>query len=116
MQIRGKFLMILFIFILLSGCSTSTLKNAVFTNVTPSEIKINDKIYFITKEILSNNEIEEQIGKVTQINAVVSYLETENLYKNPSKIFKVKGSDIEEVIAIKVNDKIYKAIASKTFQ
>ena len=54
-------------------------------------------------------------GKVTKINAVVSYMEAEDPYKNPNKIYKIKNKNTEEVIAIEVNDKIYKAMYKKSF-
>ncbi|WP_391115775.1 hypothetical protein [Psychrobacillus sp. L3] len=95
--------------ILLSGCNTNKLSSAEFTNTTPAVIKIDNFTYLMTDETLSTNEVEEQIGKVTQIHEIVSYSEDQNPYKSPSKIFKVKDKNIEEAIAIQVNNKLYKA-------
>jgi len=92
---------------LLSGCTTNKLSDAEFTNLTPAKIKIDNFTYLMTDEVLATNEAEEQIGKVTQIQEIVSYPEDQNPYKNPSKIFKVKDISVEKAIAIQVNDKLY---------
>lgn len=100
---------LMFVSIVLSGCNTNELRSAEFTNTTPAVIKIDNLIYLMTDEVLVTNEVEEQIGKITQIHAIVSYSEEQNPYKRPSEIFEVKDINIEEAIAIKVNDKLYKA-------
>ena len=61
----------------------------------------------MTDEVLTTNEIEEQIGKVTKIQEIVSYPEDQNPYKKPSQIFKVKDISVQKTIAIQVNDKLY---------
>jgi hypothetical protein len=114
MRIKERFLLMLLLLTLLIGCSTSTLKNAEFTNVTPAEVKINDTVYLMTEDIVFEKDMDKQIGKVTKVNAIVSYIETDNPYKNPNKIYKIKNKNIEEVIAIQVNDKIYKATAKES--
>lgn len=98
-----------FVSILLSGCHTNKLSNAEFTNLTPAIIKIDNLTYLMTDEVLSNSEVEEQIGKITKIVTIVSYSEDQNPYKSPNKIFKVKNINIEEAIAIQVNNNLYKA-------
>jgi hypothetical protein len=98
---------LIFISIILSGCTSNNLSEAEFTNLTPAEIKMDNSTYLMTDEVLTTNEVEEQIGKVTKILEVVSYSEDQNPYKNPSKIFKVKDESVEKVIAIQVNDKLY---------
>lgn len=100
---------LLFVVILLAGCNTNKLSSADFTNLTPAVIKINDFTYLMTEEVLSTNEVEEQIAEITQIHTIVSYSEEQNPYKSVDEIFKVKGVTIEEAIAIQVNDKLYKA-------
>nr|WP_106779153.1 hypothetical protein [Lysinibacillus timonensis] len=99
----------MFVSVLLSGCNKNELSSAEFTNTTPAVIKIDNLTYLMTDEILVPNEVEEQIGKITQIHAIVSYSEEQNPYKSPGEIFEVKNINIEEGIAIKVNDKLYKA-------
>lgn len=89
--------------------------NAEFTNVTPAEIKMKDAVYIMTEDIVFENDIDKQIGEVTKVNAIVSYLEINDPYKNPNKIYKIKNKNIEEVIAIQVNDKVYKALVKKIF-
>src|SRR5690606_36462070 len=96
--------------ILLSGCSMNKLSEAEFTKLTPAVIKIDNLTYLMTDEVLATHETEEQIGEITQIHALVSYSEDQNPYKGLGKIFKVKDVTSEEAIAIKVNDKLYKAI------
>ncbi|WP_316572710.1 hypothetical protein [Neobacillus sp. YIM B06451] len=100
---------LLFVSILLSGCNMNKLSSAEFTNLTPAIIKIDNLTYLMTDEVIAINEVEEQIGKINRIQEIVSYSEDQNPYKSPSKIFKVKDINIEEAIAIKVNDKLYKA-------
>jgi hypothetical protein len=98
---------LIFISIILSGCNTNNLSDAEFTNLTPAEIKMDNSTYLMTDEVLTTNEVEEQIGKVTKILEIVSYSEDHNPYKNPNKIFKVKDESVEKVIAIQVKDKLY---------
>jgi hypothetical protein len=98
---------LIFISIILSGCNSNNLSDAEFTNLTPAEIKMDNSTYLMTDEVLTTNEVEEQIGKVTKILEIVSYSEDHNPYKNPNKIFKVKDESVEKAIAIQVNDKLY---------
>jgi hypothetical protein len=49
----------------------------------------------MTDEVLATNEVEEQIGKITRIQEIVSYSEDQNPYKSPSKIFEIKDINIE---------------------
>ncbi|MEI4771873.1 hypothetical protein WAX74_19920 [Psychrobacillus sp. FJAT-51614] len=104
---------LIFVSILLSGCNTNKLSSAEFTNTTPAKIKIYNLTYLMTDEVLATNVVEKQIGKITQIQAIVSYSEDQNPYKSPSKVFEIKDINIEEAIAIKVNDKLYKAYIKK---
>ncbi len=100
---------LMFVSLVLSGCNKNELRSAEFTNTTPAVIKIDNLTYLMTDEVLATNKVEEQIGKITQIHAIVSYSEAQNPYKSPSEIFEVKDINIKEAIAIKVNNKLYKA-------
>ncbi|SDN26867.1 hypothetical protein SAMN05518871_104129 [Psychrobacillus sp. OK028] len=100
---------LIFVSILLSGCNTNKLSSAEFTNTTPAKIKIDNLTYLMTDEVLATKEVEEQIGKITRIQTIVSYSKDQNPYISPSKIFEIKDINIEEAIAIEVNDKLYKA-------
>lgn len=100
---------LIFVSILLSGCNTNKLSSAEFTNTTPAVIKIDNLTYLMTDEVLATNEVEEQIGKITRIQEIVSYSEDQNPYKSLNEIFEIKDINIEEAIAINVNDKLYKA-------
>ncbi|MUG44307.1 hypothetical protein [Paenibacillus woosongensis] len=104
---------LIFVSIILSGCNSKKLSDAEFTNLTPAEIKMGNFTYLMTDEVLTTDEVEEQIGKVTQIQEMVSYSEDQNPYKNPSEIFKVKDTSVEKAIAIQVNDKLYIANIDK---
>ncbi|MCM3711121.1 hypothetical protein [Sporosarcina luteola] len=104
---------LILISILLSGCNKNELSNAEFTNLTPAVIHLDNLNYLMTDEVLSTDEIEEQIGKITRIHELVSYSEDQNPYINPSEIYKIKDIKTEKAIAIKVNDKIYKAVNAK---
>lgn len=100
-------IMLILVLILFTGCNSTNILNAEFTNVTPAKIEMNGSTYLLTDEILSTNEVDKQIGKITQVHAIVSYLEDENPYKNPSKIYEVKNMKTEEAIAVEVNNKLY---------
>jgi hypothetical protein len=104
-----KALVFLLFFILFLGYSTNKLTNAEFTNTPSPMIKMNDATYVMTEEILPADNVEEQIGKITKINTLVSYPPDKDPYENPSRIFKVKDIEIEDAIAIEVNFKLYKA-------
>jgi uncharacterized lipoprotein NlpE involved in copper resistance len=98
----------------LIGCSEKSLKKAEFTNTTPAQIKMNNTVYFMKDVILSADDIDNQIGEITKVNEIVSYLDADNPYKYPNKIFKVKEKDMEQVIGIQVNNIIYEAMVEKT--
>ena len=98
---------LIFISIILAGCNSTNLSEAEFTNLTPPVIKMDNLTYLMTDIVVTTNEVEEQIGEVTQIYTVVSYPEDRNPYKNPSKIFKIKDIRVKEAIAIQVNGKLY---------
>lgn len=100
---------LIFITIILSGCNSNNLSDAEFTNLTPAEIKMDNSTYLMTDEVVTTNEVEEQIGKVTKIQKIVSYSEDQNPYKDPSKIFRLKDVSVQKAIAIQVNDKLYLA-------
>lgn len=98
---------LILISIILSGCNLNNLRDADFTNLTPAEITMDNNTYLMTDEVVTANDVEQQIGKVTQNHLIISYSEEQNPYKNPGKIFKVKDIPVEEAIAIQVNDKLY---------
>ena len=104
---KGITICFIFISIILSGCSSINLSDAEFTNVTPAVIEMDNLTYLMTDIVVTTNEVEEEIGEVTQIYAVVSYPEDRNPYKNPSKIYKIKDISVKEAIAIQVNGKLY---------
>jgi len=115
MNRKGIGIVILLTSILLVGCTTNTLYSGAFTNTTPAQINMNDTLYFMTEEVVSKNDIEKQIGKITRVSVIVSYLETDDPYKNPNKIFKINDKDIKDVIGIEVNGKVYEATTKKDF-
>ncbi|WP_316568760.1 hypothetical protein [Neobacillus sp. YIM B06451] len=89
-----------------SGCNSNNLSDAQFTNLSPAVIKMYNFTYLMTDEVVTTNEVEEQIGKITNIQELVSYSEDQNPYKNPGKIFRIKDISVEKAIAIQVNDKL----------
>ena len=98
---------LIFISIILTGYNSTNISEAKITNLTTAVIKMDNLSYLMTDIVVTTNEVEEQIGEVTQIYAVVSYPEDRNPYKNPSKIFKIKDIRVKEAIAIQVNGKLY---------
>jgi uncharacterized protein with ATP-grasp and redox domains len=101
------------VFALLIVCSANKLKNAGLTNTTPATVTMNDSTYILTDETLTQNEIDKQIGNITKVIEIVSYLESDDPYKNTKKIFKMKDIKVEEAIAVQVNEKLYKAKVQK---
>lgn len=93
----------------LTGCSGCSVKKASFTNTMPAIIDFNDTTYILTDEVISSEELGKQIGKITKVNAIVSYLEENDPYKNPNKIYKIKDIKSEDSIAVQVNKKFFKA-------
>lgn len=113
MNLKKSSLILILILLFLTGCSGDKISDAEFINTTPAKIKMDDSTYTLTDEILSEDEVKDQIGKINKITLIVSYLEEDNPYKNPRKIFEVKNVKIQDAIAIEVNDKFYKAKIEK---
>lgn len=84
--------------------NVSSLEKAVFINVKPT-IRMGDIEYLITNDIISSDKLIKQVGKVTQIIELASYMD--NPYKNPSRVYKIKDKKIEEEVALKMNSKFY---------
>ena len=85
------------------------LHKAEFTNLTPARIRMDNRVYRMSEEILPADAVERRIGTVTKVVLLVSYTEDANPYKNPKRIYKVKGREIHEAIGVEVNNKIYRA-------
>ena len=100
-------------FFLLIGCNRNTLSSAEFTNTKPAVIKTNQTTYILTDNILENNEVGRQIGKIDKVYTIVSYLDEDNPYKNLSGIYQIENIKIEEEIAVQINDKLYRAKIKK---
>lgn len=91
----------------------SSLKKASINNLPEPTVTMEGVKYKVTKEEVSQAELEAKIGKITEFYAMVSYLEGNEPFKSPigNKIYKLKGYDSKEVIAVKLNDKFYRAKA-----
>ena len=109
MRLKKLSLILILGFTLFLGCNTTNKIKGDFTNITPAEVQIKETTYLLTDEIISNEDVQEEIGAIAQVHEIVSYMENDNPYKNPGKIFKLKDIEIEEGIGVEVNDKIYLA-------
>lgn len=89
------------------GCNITNKLKGEFTNLTPGEVQINEATYLLTDEIISNEDVQEEIGEITQVHEIVSYMENDNPYKNLGKIYKLKDIEMEEGIGVEVNNRIY---------
>ncbi len=89
----------------------SSLKKASIDNLPEPTVTMESVKYKVTKEEVSQAELEAKIGKITEFYAVVSYLEGNEPFKSPvgNKVYKLKGYDSKEIIAVKLNDKFYRA-------
>lgn len=92
----------------------SSLKKASIDNLPEPTVTMEGVKYKVTKEEVSQAELEAKIGKITEFYAVVSYLEGNEPFKSPvgNKVYKLKGYDSKEIIAVKLNDKFYRAEAN----
>ena len=109
MRLKKLSLILILGFTLFLGCNTTNKIKGDFTNITPAEVQIKETTYLLTDEIISNEDVQEEIGAIAQVHEIVSYMENDNPYKNPGKIFKLKDIELEEGIGVEVNDKIYLA-------
>ena len=72
---------------LIFGCNSANFSNAEFTNLKPAVIKMDNLTYVMTDEIVTTNEVEDQIGefKSTQLFLIQK---TETLIKLQAKFLK----------------------------
>lgn len=107
MKLKKLSLILILGFTLFLGSNITNKLKCEFTNLTPAEVQINEATYLLTDEIISNEGVHEKIGEITKVHEIVSYMENDNPYKNPGKIYKLKNMEIEEWIGVEVNNRIY---------
>lgn len=83
-----------------------SIERAVFINVKPT-IEMGGIEYIITEDMISKEKLGKQIGKVTKVILLVSYLEENNPYKNPNGIYKIKDRNAKDEVALEMNGKFY---------
>jgi len=103
---KGILVMLVLLIVSILVVLDSSMESAVFINVKPT-LQMNDVEYLVTEDEISKDKIEKQVGRVTQIILLVSYLEENNPYKKPSKIYKIKDKEIEDEVALEMNNKFY---------
>lgn len=89
---------------LVIGIHYFSMEKVTFINTSPI-IKMNDKWYIVTKEILTKDKLGRQVGRVTKYVKAASYIEEP--YKNPSKVYEIKDKSIDEEVALKMNGENY---------
>ncbi len=112
MKKQSKIIIVLSIIILIIGFlisnSKSDLKDATFVNLAPS-VSIDSIKYNISDIEISNDELGNVIAKVTKKSEIVSYLDSENPYKNVDYIKNVLNEDSSELVAVRINGLYYLA-------
>lgn len=106
--------LLLLLIIVILVVQNFSLKKASINNLPEPTVTMEGVKYKVTKEEVSQAELEAKIGKITEFHAIVSYLEGNEPFKSPvgNKIYELKGYDSKEIIAVKLNDKFYRAEAN----
>lgn len=92
--------------VILYGCGSKNMKDAVFTNVKPS-VTIDSREYIVSQNATDKDQIEKQIAVVTKVNNIVSYPDETNPYKNIGKIYKLKNENENNKVAVEINGILY---------
>ncbi|MDR6879302.1 hypothetical protein [Bacillus sp. 3255] len=100
--------MILFFIAVLTGCSPNT--EAESSSIYPSAIAWNNVLYGLSSEEIAIHDIGKEIGKIERRIAPMPKKSGDSNDKPVGSLFfEVKGTDVQEVVAVKVNDKYFKA-------
>jgi hypothetical protein len=101
-----KFL--LFFVIVLTGLSSNT--EGALASSYPSALAWNNLLYGLSTEEVEIKEIGNEIGKIERQRDPMPKKNGEsNEMLVGSLLFEIKGADTQDVIAVKVNDKFFKA-------
>lgn len=103
-------LLVLLVSFLSAGCSV---QNKESNSSYPSAVAWNNVLYGYSIEEVSIEEIGKEMGKIKrQVTPMPKKNGDSNDLRIPtgSSFFEIKGKDPNQVIAIKVNDKYFKAL------
>jgi hypothetical protein len=98
-------ILILFSIAFLSGCSQGAKSSSY-----PSVVAWNNILYGLSAEEVPVQDIGKEIGKIERRSTPMPKKNGESNDKPAgSLLFEVKGTDSQELIAVKVNDKYFRA-------
>lgn len=98
----------LFFVIVLVGFSTNM--HDALASTYPNTVAWNNLLYGLSREEVDIKDIGDEIGKIERQRTPMPMKNgesNENLKGN--RLFEIKGTDTQDVIAVKVNDKFFKA-------
>lgn len=96
--------LVILLFIGLFGCTSET-------GDYPIAIVWADNLYGLSVKEVSSDELEEQIGEVRRVKRPMPVKSGDaNFIPVGSKVFEIKGIDIEDAIAVEKDGARYKAI------
>lgn len=102
-----KFFLLFFV-IVLTGVSSNI--EGALASTYPSTVAWNNLLYGLSTEEVDNKDIGNEIGKIERQRTPMPMKNGESNEKLVgSLLFEIKGADTQDVIAVKVNDKFFKA-------
>lgn len=102
--------LLLFFVIALTGFSLNI--EGVFASTYPSSIAWNNSLYGLSAEEVNSKDVGNEIGKIERLRDPMPKKNGEsNDIRIPvgSLLFEINGADTKDVIAVKVEDKFFKA-------
>lgn len=99
---------LLFLVIILTGFSSNT--EGALANSYPSAVAWNNLLYGLSTEEVDIKDIGNELGTIEHLRAPMPKKNGESNEKPVgSQLFEINGVDTQDVIAVKVNDKFFKA-------
>lgn len=102
-----KFFLLFFVIVLV-GFSTNM--HDALASTYPNTVAWNNLLYGLSREEVDIKDIGNEIGKIERQRTPMPMKNGEsNENLKGSRLFEIKGTDTQDVIAVKVNDKFFKA-------
>lgn len=101
---------LLLLFVIVLSWFSSNIEGA-FASTYPSSVAWNNFLYSLSAEEVDSKDIGNEIGKIKHQRTPMPLKSGESNIKHHvgSSLFEIKGVDIEDAIAVKVDDKFFKA-------
>jgi hypothetical protein len=101
--------LLFFIIIVLTGVSLNV--DEVFASTYPSSIAWNNSLYGLSAEEVNSKDVGIEIGKIKRQRTPMPIKNGESNEKQyvGNSLFEIKGVDIEDAIAVEIDDKFFKA-------